>query len=204
MARPLTIEDFGQDNRKNDSDERRWVTLATARAFAAAMSVLAIATFVVNRSATALTVDGAVNAAEVASGTIELTDDDNGRSLFDLADMVPGRASSQCITIRYDGSIVPVELALQAEVKGDLGPYLDVQVEQGTAGGFEDCDRFRSEKVVYNGTLARMAARDRIDLERILNQGEARVYRFRFTLQDTNEALGRAATVGFVWEVKPA
>ena len=66
MARPLTIDDFGQDNRKNDSDERRWVTLATARAFAAAMSVLAIATFVVNRSATALTVDGAVNAAEVA------------------------------------------------------------------------------------------------------------------------------------------
>lgn len=204
MARPLTTEEFGDDHGQKESDERRWVTLATARAFAAAMSVLAIATFVVNRSATALTVEGTVNAAEVKSGTIELTDDDNGRSLFDLADMVPGRASSQCITIRYDGSIVPVDLALLADVEGDLGPYLDVRVEQGTTGGFEACERFRSEKVVYDGTLARMAARDRIDLERILNQGESRVYRFRFTLQDTNEALGRASTVGFVWEVRPA
>lgn len=202
MARPLTIEDFRGDDGAEDS-ERRWVTLATARAFAAAMSVLAIATFVVNRSATALTVDGAVNAAEVASGTIELNDDDNGRSLFDLADMVPGRTSSQCITIEYDGSIVPVDLALQAEVEGDLGPYLDVVVAQGTTGSFEDCERFRSEQVVFDGTLARMAARDRIDLDRILNQGESRVYRFQFTLQDSNEALGRASTVGFIWEVKP-
>ncbi len=202
MARPLTIEDFRGDDDENDS-ERRWVTLATARAFAAAMSVLAIATFVVNRSATALTIDGAVNASEVASGTIDLNDDDNGRSLFDLADMVPGRTSTQCITIRYDGSIVPVDLALQAEVEGDLGPYLDVVVEQGSIGGFEDCERFRSERLVYDGTLARMAAGNRIDLERILNQGESRVYRFRFTLKDTNEALGRASTVGFVWEVRP-
>lgn len=202
MARPLTIEDFRGDDDENDS-ERRWVTLATARAFAAAMSVLAIATFVVNRSATALTIDGAVNASEVASGTIDLNDDDNGRSLFDLADMVPGRTSTQCITIRYDGSIVPVDLALQAEVEGDLGPYLDVVVEQGSTGGFEDCERFRSERIVYDGTLARMAAGNRIDLERILNQGESRVYRFRFTLKDTNEALGRASTVGFVWEVRP-
>ncbi|MDH4279483.1 MAG: hypothetical protein OEZ14_02325 [Acidimicrobiia bacterium] len=202
MARPLTIEDFRGDDGGEDS-ERRWVTLATARAFAAAMSVLAIATFVVNRSATALTVDGAVNAAEVASGTIELNDDDNGRSLFDLADMVPGRTSTQCITIRYDGSIVPVDLALQAEVEGDLGPYLDVVIDQGTTGSFEDCERFQSEQVVFAGTLARMAARDRIGLERFLNQGESRVYRFQFTLKDSNEALGRASTVGFIWEVKP-
>ncbi len=203
MARPLTIDDFEFDGGQNDS-ERRWVTLATARAFAAAMSVLAIATFVVNRSATALTVDGAVNAAEVASGTIELSDDDNGESLFDLADMVPGRSSSECITIDYDGSIVPVDLALQAKVEGDLGPYLDLFLEQGSTGGFADCDRFRPDSVVYDGTLAELAARDRLDLERILNQGESRVYRFRFTLQDTNEALGRKSTVGFIWEVRPS
>lgn len=203
MARPLTIDEFDQGD-GDDETERRWVTLATARAFAAAMSVLAIATFVVNRSATALTVDGTVNAAAVTSGTIELSDDDEGRSLFDLADMVPGRTSSECITIRYDGSIVPVDLALQAEAEGDLGPFLDVVVEQGTTGAFNECDRFRPEAVVFDGTLAGMDARDRIELARILNQGESRVYRILFTLQDTNEALGREATVGFVWEVRPS
>ena len=202
MARPLSIDDFDKGDAENGG-ERRWVTLATARAFAAAMSALAIATFVVNRSANALTVDGTVNAAEVTSGTIELTDDDNGRALFDLADMVPGRASMECLTIQYDGSIVPVELALLAEVEGDLGPYLDVTVEQGTSGGFEDCGDFSPERLIYNGTLDRMAQLERIELERILNQGETRVYRFRFGLQDTADALGRVSTVGFVWEVKP-
>ncbi len=203
MARPLNVDDLGQDERGDDA-ARSWVTLTTARAFAAAMSVLAIATFVVNRSATALTVDGTVSAAEVASGTIELSDDDDGRSLFDLADMVPGRPSSECITIRYDGSIVPVDLALVAQEEGDLGPYLDVVIEQGSTGGFADCDRFRPTDVIYRGTLDRLVAHDRFTLEQLLNQGEARVFRFRFTLQDRNEALGRASTVGFVWEVKPA
>ncbi len=202
MARPLTIADITPESPDNES-ERRWITLATARAFAAAMSVLAIATFVVNRSATALTVDGAVNAAEVASGTIQLTDDDAGRALFDLSDMVPGRSSTECITIRYDGSIVPVELALQAKIDGDLGPYLDVLVEQGSAGGFEDCDGFQPQRVIFDGTLAQMAARERLELERILNQGESRVFRFRFALQDSNDALGRSSTVGFIWVVKP-
>ena len=202
MARPLTTDDFERDDGNHES-QRRWVTLATARAFAAAMSVLAIATFVVNRSATALTTDGTINAAAVSSGTIELSDDDDGRTLFDLADMVPGRSTSECITISYDGSIVPVDLALKAEIEGDLGPYLDVVVEQGSSGGFDHCDRFRPDEVIYRGTLEQLAARDRVDLDRILNQGESRVFRLEFTLQDRNEALGRASTVGFIWEVRP-
>ncbi len=202
MARPLIIDSLRTDDR-NDEAQRRWVTLGTARAFAAAMSVLVIATFVVNRSAGALEADGAVNASEVSSGTIELNDDDNGRSLFNLSDMVPGRSSAECITITYDGSIVPVDLTLAADVQGDLGPYLDVLVEQGSSGGFESCAGFEALRVVFDGTLSGLAARDRLDLERILNQGESRVFRFTFTLQDRREALGRNASVGFIWEAKP-
>lgn len=202
MARPLTPEILQQDHNDGES-ERAWVSMGTARAFAAAMSVLIIATVVVNRSTDALETDGAVSASEVSSGTIELSDDDDGRSLFDLADMAPGRTNAECITISYDGTIVPVDLSLQAEVDGDLGPYLDVEIDQGSAGGFAQCDGFVPEGSVFRGTLADLAALDRLQVERLVNQGEVRVYRFQFTLQDRQEALGRGATVGFIWEVKP-
>ncbi len=203
MARPLTTEALAEHGDDGET-ERAWVSMGTARAFAAAMSVLIIATVVVNRSTNALETDGAVSASEVSSGTIELSDDDNGRSLFDLSAMAPGRTSSECITITYDGSIVPVDLTLQAEIDGDLGPYLDVAIDQGTSGGFDQCDGFQSEAPVFRGTLAELSDQGRQSIERILNQGERRVYRFQFTLQDRQEALGRVASVGFIWEVKPS
>ncbi len=203
MARPLTSETLAE-HADDGAAERAWVSMGTARAFAAAMSVLIIATVVVNRSTNALETDGAVSASEVSSGSIELSDDDNGRSLFDLADMAPGRTSSECLTITYDGTIVPVDLTLQAEIDGDLGPYLDVAIDQGSSGGFDECDGFVPDAQVFRGTLADLSDQGRQSIERLLNQGEQRVYRFQFTLQDRQEALGRVASVGFIWEVKPS
>lgn len=203
MARPLDIDE--QHGGSGDSGSQQdWVTLGTARAFAAALSALVIATFVVNRSSAALYADGTANASDISSGTIELSDDDNGRSLFDLADMAPGRPSSECITITYGGTILPVELAMKSDVEGDLGPFLDLVIEAGTSGGFADCSGFQPSAVVYRGTLADLAGRERTPLDRFVNQGEFRTYRLQFTLQDRAEALGRTATVGFVWEVKPS
>lgn len=203
MARPLTIEDLRSHDVAEDG-QGGWITQGTARAFAAALSALLIATFVISRSGEALETEGTTTASQVTSGTIELTDDDNGSSLFDLTDMVPGRASEQCITISYGGTIVPVDLTMKAEITGDLAPYLDVLIERGASGGFGHCDDFVTSGRVFDGTLAELARRDRLGLERFLNQGDSSTYRVRFALQDRQEALGRASSVGFVWEVKPA
>lgn len=203
MARPLTIEDLRIKDASEDGQDN-WVTQGTARAFAAALSALLIATFVISRSSEALETDGTTTASEVTSGTIELTDDDNGSSLFDLADMAPGRPSEQCISISYGGSIVPVDLTMKSDITGDLAPYLDVVIERGSSGGFGDCDGFVPSGQVFEGTLAELAGRDRLGLGRFVNQGDSRTYRVEFALQDRREALGRAASVGFVWEVTPS
>ena len=76
-------------------------------------------------------------------------------------------------------------------------------IERGRSGGFGDCTNFVSSGPVFDGTLDQLA-RNRLELERFFNQGDSRTYRVRFALQDRQEALGRAASVGFIWEVKPA
>ncbi len=177
MARPLTLEDL-RSNDVEDEAQGTWVNQGTARAFAAALSALLIATFVISRSGEALDIQGTTT------------------------DMAPGRASEECINISYGGTIVPVDLTMKAEITGDLAPFLDVVIERGPSGGFGDCDGFVSSGLVFDGTLDELA-RNRLELERFFNQSDSRTYRVRFALQDREEALGRAASVGFIWEVKP-
>lgn len=202
MARPLLAGLAGTEG--PDKGGASWISQGTARAFAAAISALLIATFVVNRSQQALTVEGTATASEISAGTIKLSDDDNGQSLFDLADMVPGRSSQECISIVYEGTISPVALGLKADATGDLPPFLDVTIESGRNGGFRSCSGFTAERVVYEGTLAELAERELVPLSELHNTGDSKAYRVTFAIQDTAEALGRVASVGFVWEVKPS
>lgn len=203
MARPLTNADR-RDEVTEDVNQESWLTRSTARAFAAAISSLLIATLVVNQSSEALTSEGTVAGSAVTSGTISLIDDDAGRSLFDLSDMAPGRPVVRCIEVVYDGTIVPVDLALKAETSGTLAEFLDVSIDEGTGGGFDTCDGFSATDEIYDGTLAGLAAADWLELERIVNTGSRRSYRITFDLQDEQDALGQAASASFVWEVTPS
>ncbi len=138
-----------------------------------------------------------------ASDDGSLVDDDEGRSLFDLSDMVPGRPVVHCIEVTYDGSIVPVELAMQAQAAGELARYLDVTVEDGRGGGFDDCSAFRPNGLVFDGTLDELAASGWLPLGDILNTGDGVSFRISFDVQDRQEALGRSASTSFLWEVTP-
>ena len=182
-------------------------------AFAAAMAALLVTTFVVNRSSGALESTGTVATNSIASGTIALTDDDLGRSLFDLEAMAPGRPEVQCLEVTYTGTILPVILSLSADTGGDLAPYLGVRIEVGTGALFGSCDGFRrdgtgsdvtdSDGLVFDGTLADLEAAGSTELARILNSGDAVSFRFTFELADTNDALDRVAQADFVWEAVP-
>ncbi|MEM9561341.1 MAG: hypothetical protein AAGA93_01905 [Actinomycetota bacterium] len=202
MARSLLDLHDADDGGTIDDRENRVGRLAAA-ALAAAVSALIIGSLVVTFSDRALGPDGTVAAATVTSGTISLVDDDQGRSLFDLADMAPGRPVVHCIELVYDGTIVPVDLAMRAEASGDLTRFLDVAVESGKGGGFDDCSGFESTGQVYGGTLAELAASGWLDLGTLVNAGQRSSYRISFELQDRQEALGRAANASFVWEVTP-
>lgn len=199
MARPL--EQMASDAPSSTQDRR--AARATARAFASAISALLVSTLVIQRSSEALEPDGTVSGTTVASGTVSLVDDDGGRSLFDLANMAPGEQSVQCIVLTYDGSLLPADVTVEAEATGDLAPYLDVVVERGTGGSFDDCTTFDADTTVFDGTLAQLVRSEPIAAGQALNQGDAFTFRFRFALQDVQAALGRSSTLDIVWEAAP-
>ncbi len=203
MARSLLDHHESSDTEADDTRENRIGRLAAA-ALAAAVSALIIGSLVVTFSNRALAPAGTVASGGVTSGTIALVDDDQGRSLFDLADMAPGRPVVHCLEVLYDGTIVPVDLSMRAEAAGDLASFLDVVVEEGTGGGFGDCSAFTAGDEVYAGTLAELAASGWLDLGSVQNSGERISFRISFELQDRQEALGLSATTSFVWEVAPS
>ena len=203
MARSLLElhqADDGSDIERRESQVGRMA----AAALAAAVSALVIGSLVVTFSGRALDPSGTVAGATINAGTISLVDDDGGRSLFDLTDMVPGRPVVHCLDVIYDGSIVPVDLSMRAEAVGDLARFLDVVIEQGRGGGFDDCSGFQLDDRVVDGTLAELAASGWVDLGPIYNTGERISYRISFEIQDRQEALGRTASTLFVWEVTPS
>lgn len=203
MPRPL-IEQSTVSTEEEPQQRETWIGRATARAFAAAISALLIATLVVNRSNEALSNDGTTATTAVSSGTISLVDDDQGRSLFDLSAMAPGRPVVRCIEVVYDGTILPVELALAAEADGSLAQFLDVTVDEGAGGSFETCEGFTVIRPVYAGTLAELAGSEWLQLGRMVNTGDSRTFRVRLSLQDTQDALGQSTSADFIWEVTPS
>lgn len=203
MSRPLETVSFEERHNKRADDATSRLDRAAARAFASAVSALIISTLVVSQSTAAIEPDGTVAGNAVAAGTVELSDDDEGRSLVDLEAMAPRRPVEECITVSYTGSILPVELTLQTQVVGDLGPYLDVRVEQGVGGGFDDCEGFEADKTVFDGTLQGLSVRGAMPLGRFYNTGDEVTFRFRFELLDEADAVGRASSIDFVWEAAP-
>jgi hypothetical protein len=202
MARPL-VEHPTNAVPEAATARQIWLGKTTARAFAAAISALLIATLVVNRSSGALSAEGTSAGTSISSGTISIVDDDQGRSLFDLSAMAPGRPVVRCIEVVYDGTILPVDLAMKAEAGGTLAPFLDVMVDEGTGGTFENCDGFSVIRPVFSGSLGELADAEWLPLGRMVNVGDSRSFRIRLELEDTNAALGQSTSADFIWEVTP-
>ncbi len=203
MARKLDLTEFAAA----DGYGERRLARSTARAFAAAVSVLLITTLVIDRSTKTVVGEGTVSASSVDAGTLRLYDDDGGQSLFDLGAMVPGRAEERCLTITYDGDVLPVDLSLVAASSGSLDEFLDITVERGVGGSFDSCDGFEPEEEIFAGTLAEFAAEGEagaLPVGVIRNQTDAVSFRFNFELQDNSEAMGLSSSVDFAWQVTPS
>ena len=203
MPRPLVDLQTSKPDAEATSHDLR-VTRRTGRSFAAAVSVLLLAALVVNRSSTALIGDAANSASVLTSGTIEVSDDDGGRKLFDLRDLTPARPVVRCVEVEYTGTILPVGLSVRAEAAGELAPYLDVTIEEGSGGGFESCEGFVRSEGVYQGELAGLVGLGWVELGDILNSGDHRSYRIELAVQDRQEALGLQTSMELAWEVVPS
>ncbi len=179
----------------------RGTTRSTARAFAAAISALAISALVITSSSDALNDEGTFVDNQISAGSITLADDDEGRSLFSLDNLGPNDIRTECIQILYTGSILPVDLTMAANVGGTgLARYLDIKIEAGSTGKFDDCGSFVETGPVFEGTLQELGDRGPIELLRFLNVDDKITYRFTVEMDDTQEAVEKTATVGFTWQ----
>lgn len=179
----------------------------TARSLATAIALLIVSILVVTRSRAALSTENAGADVSLGAGSVELTDDDAGSSLFAVDDMVPGRPERDCIVVSYEGNVLPVTIGLSSEADGALAGLLDVQVERGTGGAFQDCTGFTPTATVYDGTLAGLADQaDGIEAATITEGPAAETFRFTFELSgvpDSDEA-DPTASARFIWQADPA
>lgn len=179
----------------------------TARSLATAIALLIVSILVVTRSRTALSTEDAGADVSLGAGSVELTDDDAGSSLFAADDMVPGRPERDCIVVSYEGNVIPVAVGLSSEAEGALAGLLDVQVERGTGGAFHDCSGFRPTATVYDGTLAGLAAETGgVEAATVTETPAAATFRFTFELTGVPDASETEATASarFIWQADPA
>ena len=99
---------------------------------------------------------------EWATGSVKLTDDDNGAARFRVANMLPGDTQTKCITVTADASV-------PSTVKGyainpvtstaKLEDRVKVTIESGSGGSFADCAGFTAVGAphVSDGPLSSIA-----------------------------------------------
>jgi hypothetical protein len=72
-----------------------------------------------------------------SSGTVHVTNDAAGSTLFALTGLVPGSTSVKCINVTNSGDVPFHDVTLAATAAGALGAALNVTIDKGTgaAGG---------------------------------------------------------------------
>lgn len=126
------------------------------------LAVVAAGGMVMQSSYAAFTGQTRSTGNEWSTGSVNLTDDDNGQARFAVADMLPGDTETKCVTVTAKASV-------PSTVKGytlnavnpaaELSRHLVVSVQPGQGGSYADCDGFRpvGAPVVHARTLADLA-----------------------------------------------
>ena len=133
----------------------------------------------------------------------ELSSDDGGAALFQLADLAPGKAESRCIAVSYDGPGRADIRLLGSAAGGGLRDFLRLTVEAGSGGRFGDCSGFTGAPL-FDGSLAEFVGRHH-DYDSGLvalapAQAGSTTYRLRIALDDDAAPQAGTATASFAWE----
>jgi hypothetical protein len=90
-----------------------------------------------------------------ATGSVALTDDDNGTARFQATGMVPGETETRCITVTANATVPGVVKGYTVNPvlsPSGLQDYIKVGMKYGTGGGFGSCTGFAETGVVFPAT----------------------------------------------------
>jgi hypothetical protein len=90
------------------------------------------------------------------AGTVALTNDSAGQPMFQETNIKPGDTGSHCIQITSTSTVASV-VKLYASVSenpgNDIGPYINLTIEEGTGGTFASCAGFTASSTAYTGNV---------------------------------------------------
>ena len=156
----------------------------------------------------AVTMSSGPDASSADASPVEIGDDGIGVAMFDGSLLTPGDTLQSCIVLTYSGTALPSGVSLYGSVSGDgLDAYLDLTIDVGTGGHFNDCGGFAPSAPLFSGTLASFAAAhtnfaNGLQAWSPTGNSESRTYRITVSLQDDNGAQGKTAGVDFIWETQ--
>jgi hypothetical protein len=154
---------------------------------------------------------------EISTGTVAISDNDNGTALYTVTGAKPGDTVSRCIKTTYTGSL-PSDVHLYSNsTPGTLAQYVNLTITQGTAvAAFPGCGDFAADSrgVIFDGTLASFESSrstfatgintDPPSLVDWLN-GNSVVYKITATLQTGTPDTVQGTSSGvhtFIWEAR--
>jgi hypothetical protein len=77
------------------------------------------------------------------TGSVTITDDDNGSAMFNVQNLVPGQTGSRCIVVTASPTVASTVKTYTHSLQQDgLEDNVLVSMEEGTGGSFADCTGF--------------------------------------------------------------
>jgi hypothetical protein len=141
-----------------------------------------------------------------SSGTVHITNDSAGSTLFSLTGLIPGSTSSKCINVTNSGDTPFTHVALSAASTGTLAGALNVSIDKGTGatgGGGLSCVGFAvgTSNFVSGLLNALPSAGSPQDDATAWAVGETRSYRVTVKLDPlaANTFQGKTASLDLTW-----
>jgi hypothetical protein len=149
------------------------------------------------------------------TGSVLLTDDDNGAAMFAVANLTPGNTGQKCIEVTASSTVAGVvKTYVQSLTAGGLQNNIMITIERGAPGDFADCSTFAATATEARQTLAALYASHASFATGVLNwtKGtgvESASYRFSWefdvtglTEAQTNALQGTDVMANFEWELQ--
>jgi len=201
------------------------VRLRRGRGGAVVLAGLAVSGLLVLQSTdAAFTAITGASGNSFTTGSVVITDDDDGQALFSVSNLGPGDTVVRCVTVTYAGTLAS-QVRLHATTGGTgLAAYLGSKITRGSFAsppGGGDCTGFTADTtdyaalgpgVLYDSTLSAFGstwAAGTVDPSTTASPaaeawtvGEQHAYRIELTLIDDDDAQGRTAIPTFTWEAR--
>lgn len=157
-----------------------------------------------------------------STGSVALTDDDNGTAGFQVTNVTPGDTGEKCLVVTASSSVAGVVKAyvqnLSPSAQG-LEKYIKLKIEQGTGGSFADCTGFVVDPAVPVLPAASLATLSTVNSDYATGgsawtttgnaSGESKTYKGSWIFDATGltqlqvDALqGASTSIDLVWELQ--